>query len=69
MQITLNGRVKAIIAPSMYSDRRRRIEIKVEGSDVYFSELRVPDDGKFVLDQVVSIVVSEQEEPTCKTIV
>jgi hypothetical protein len=66
--VLLTGKVVKLESADEFTDKKQRAHIRVDGADVMYSVIRVPNEDKWTLDQVVSVFVhTEEKVPSVST--
>ena len=55
--VRLVGNISEISRAGLYSDRRERVTIAVEGAEPLYSELRLPNDQGWTVGQKVMVTI------------
>ena len=55
--LKLTGNISEISRAGLYSDRRERVTVSVEGAEPLYAELRVPNDQGWTVGQKVMVTI------------
>ena len=52
------GNISEISRPGLYSDRRERVTVSVEGAEPLYAELRLPNERGWAVGQKVMVTIA-----------
>ena len=56
--VRLAGNISEISRPGLYSDRRERVTVSVQGAEPLYAELRLPNEHGWKLGQKVMVTIA-----------